>query len=100
MVKLRPAAEHSDGHQVMSKGYTVYAALVFSALVATPLVTSAGGALATADRTGTVTTTLAVQPVEVSPVAAPQASATCARKVRVVYEGYAATPAQTCTIAR
>ncbi len=100
MVKLACAAELSDGHQVMRKGYTVYAALVVSALAATPLVMSAGGALATADGTGTVTSTLAVQPVEVSAVVAPQASANCARKIRIVYEGYAAAPSRTCTATR
>lgn len=74
----------------MRKGLTVFAALVAASLAATPLVMSASNALATSDGTDTVEKTLAVTPVEVAPVAALAAPESCARKVRVVYSGYAA----------
>ena len=69
------------------KNIAILAALAVSSLVATPFVMSASRALATAEDQP-VAATLRVEPVEVAPVAAPQAAAGCARKVRVVYSGY------------
>ncbi|MEH3116727.1 MAG: hypothetical protein PGN25_03750 [Methylorubrum populi] len=74
----------------MRKGLTVFAALVAASLATTTLVVGASNALATPDGAQTVEKTVAVTPVEVAPVAAMPAAETCARKVRVVYSGYAA----------
>ncbi len=74
----------------MRKGLTVFAALVAAALATTSLVVGASNALATPDGTQTVEKTVVVTPVEIAPVAAMPAAETCARKVRVVYSGYAA----------
>lgn len=71
----------------MRSSFTVFAALVAASLVATPIVISASNALATPDRTDTVTMPAAVTPIEVATVPAP-VSETCTRKVRVVYAGY------------
>lgn len=73
----------------MRKDFTVFAALVAASLVATPMVMSAGKALATADEPAAISQTVAVMPVEVAPVAAPAMKPeACTRKVRVVYSGY------------
>jgi hypothetical protein len=77
------------------KNIAVLAAIAVSAMVATPFVMSASRALATPEEP-TVTTTLRVDPVEISPVAAPKEAAPCLRKVRVVYSGYG-TPSDACT---
>ncbi|GJE76904.1 MULTISPECIES: hypothetical protein [Methylorubrum] len=77
----------------MRKGLTVFAALVATSLAATPIVMGAS-ARATSDGTETVETKVAVTPVEIAPVAAPAVAETCTRKVRVVYSGYGAAPAQ------
>lgn len=69
-----------------SKGYTIFAAAVAAALVATPMVIGASNALATQDRTDII----AMPAAEVAPVTAPAAAESCTRKVRVVYSGYAA----------
>lgn len=76
----------------MRKGLTVFAAFTAASLATTALVMGASNALATPDHTMAVETTVAVTPVEIAPVAAMPAAETCARKVRVVYSGYA-TPA-------
>ena len=76
------------------KNIAVLAAIAVSAMVATPFVMGASRALATPEEP-TVTATLRVEPVEVSPVAAPKEAAPCLRKVRVVYSGYG-TPADSC----
>jgi hypothetical protein len=76
------------------KNIAVLAALAVSAMVATPFVMSASRALATSDEPAAVTASLRVEPVEISPVAAPK-PATCLRKVRVVYSGYG-TPVDGC----
>lgn len=73
----------------MRQSITIFAAIVATSLVATPVVMSASNALATPDRVEAVQMPAAVTPIEVAPVAAPTAE-TCARKVRVVYAGYAA----------
>lgn len=83
-------------HEFGRKNLAVLAALAVSAMVATPLVMSASHALATPEEPTTISATLRVEPVEVSPVAAP-AAAPCLRKVRVVYSGYG-TPAGGCAI--
>ena len=74
----------------MRKGLTVFAALVAASLTTTSLVMGASNASATPDHTMAVEKTVAVTPVEIAPVAAMPAAETCARKVRVVYSGYAA----------
>ncbi|GAA0264124.1 hypothetical protein LNAOJCKE_2312 [Methylorubrum aminovorans] len=76
----------------MRKGLTVFAALTAASLATTALVMGASNALATPDHTMAVEEIVAVTPIEVAPVAAMPAAETCARKVRVVYSGYA-TPA-------
>lgn len=77
----------------MPKGYKAFIAIVALSLAATPLVMSAGKALATSEPADVVATSVAVMPVEAAPVAASVATEGCARKVRVVYSGYAANPA-------
>lgn len=74
----------------MRTGLTVFAALVAASLATTSLVVGASNALATPDGTQTVENMVVVTPVEVAPVAAMPTAETCARKVRVVYSGYAA----------
>ena len=76
----------------MRTGLTVFAALVAASLATTSLMMGASNAFATQDGSGIVEETVAVTPVEIAPVAAMPAAETCARKVRVVYSGYA-TPA-------
>ncbi|MGU3537097.1 hypothetical protein [Methylobacterium sp. A54F] len=83
----------------MRKDLTVFAALVATSLVATPLVMGVGKALATSEDKSAVAMPVAVLPVEVAPVAAPAMPESCARKVRVVYAGYAA-PAGGCQVPR
>ncbi|MEQ4599143.1 MAG: hypothetical protein ABN488_15380 [Methylobacteriaceae bacterium] len=73
----------------MRTGLTVFAALVAASLATTSLMMGASNAFATQDGSGIVEKTVAVTPVEIAPVAAMPAE-TCARKVRVVYSGYAA----------
>jgi len=82
-------------HDFGRKNFAVLAALAVSAMVATPFVMSASRALATPEEL-TVTASLRVEPVEVSPVAAPKEAAPCLRKVRVVYSGYS-NPTDACT---
>ncbi|GEP10876.1 hypothetical protein [Methylobacterium gnaphalii] len=77
----------------MRQGYTVFAALVATSLLATPMVMGAANALATSDGQETVTQAVAVTPVEVAPVANSAAPEVCNRKVRVVYSGYITGPA-------
>ncbi|GJE54015.1 MULTISPECIES: hypothetical protein [Methylobacterium] len=84
----------------MRKGFTVFAALVATSLVATPMVIGATQAFATADPADIVTQAVAVAPVEVAPVATAAGPETCAKKVRVVYSGYAPTAAGCLTAAR
>ena len=84
----------------MRNGFTVFAALVATSLLATPMVIGATQASATAEPADVVTQTIAVAPVEVVSVAATTAPETCAKKVRVVYSGYAAAPAGCVTAAR
>lgn len=74
----------------MRKGLTAFAALVAASFATTSLVMVSSNARATSDGIETVEKTVAVTPIEVAPVAAMPAPATCARKVRVVYSGYAA----------
>lgn len=74
----------------MHKGFTVFAALIAAALVATPVVVGAGKALAISERTKDVASTVVVTPIEVAQAAA--VTEPCARKVRVVYGGYGAAP--------
>ena len=76
----------------MSKGLTVFAALVAASLATTSLVMGASNAFATADGSETVEKSVAVTPVDIAPVAAMPAAESCARKVRVVYSGYAPAP--------
>ena len=82
-------------HDFGRKNLAVLAAIAVSAMAATPFVMSASRALATPEEP-TVTATLRVDPVEVSPVAAPKEAAPCLRKVRGVYSGYG-TPSDACT---
>jgi hypothetical protein len=73
----------------MRNGITVFAALVATSLVATPFVIGTTKALATPDVPETVTQSVAVAPVDITPVATAPLPETCIRKVRVVYSGYA-----------
>jgi hypothetical protein len=81
----------------MRKGFTVFAAIVATSLVATPFVMGASKALATSEETSAVAMPVAVLPVEIAPIAAPVQPETCARKVRVVYSGYGM-PSAACTV--
>ena len=77
------------------KNIAVLAALAVSAMVATPFVMSASRALATPEEP-TITASLRVEPIEISPVApAAKDPAPCLRKVRVVYSGYGS-PSDSC----
>ncbi|GJD82635.1 hypothetical protein [Methylobacterium haplocladii] len=84
----------------MRNGFTIFAALVATALVATPMAIGATQAFATAEPAEAVSQTVAVTPVQVALVATAAAPETCAKKVRVVYSGYAAPPAGCLAAAR
>ena len=81
----------------MRKGFTVFAAIVATSLVATPFVMGASKALATSEVTSAVAMPVAVLPVDGAPTAAPVQPENCARKVRVVYSGYGQ-PSAACTV--
>lgn len=81
----------------MRQTFTVFAALIAASLLATPVVIAASSADATPDRSDAVAMPAAVTPVVVAAVAAPEA---CARKVRVVYAGYAPTTEACATASR
>jgi hypothetical protein len=73
----------------MRNGFTVFAVLVVTSLIATPVVIGTSKALATPDVPETIAQSVTVSPVDVTPVTAAPLPETCNRKVRVVYSGYA-----------